>query len=56
LKPSYGALAADGAGGNYLRSTPKGVVLDPSKGAHLVALRQMGFELLNSSDLQDLYK
>jgi hypothetical protein len=47
----YSALATDGAAGTYARDTGSGYAWVSASDAHLVALRQMGYELLNSTDL-----
>ena len=47
----YRALATDGAAGTYMRDSGAGYVSASAIDAHLVALRQMGYELLNSPDL-----
>lgn len=54
IKGDYAALATDGAAGTYLRNTDSGVVSATASDMHLVALRQMGFELLNSQELRNL--
>jgi hypothetical protein len=54
INSGYRALATDGAAGTYMHDTGAGYVLRYASDAHLVALRQMGFELLNSSDLDRL--
>jgi len=51
VSSGYRALATDGAAGTYTRDTGAGYALVSASDAHLVALRQMGYELLNSSDL-----
>lgn len=51
---NYHTLATDGAAGTYLRATDSGYVTATASNLHLVALRQMGFELLNSTDLLKL--
>ena len=51
VSSGYRALATDGAAGTYTRDTGAGYALVSASDAHLVALRQMGYELLNSSEL-----
>ena len=56
LEPNYERLAASGALGLYMDQTTVGdvtmVVLPPLENAHLVYLRQMGHEVLNSFDMR----
>lgn len=54
LNAGYRALASDGAAGTYARDTGVGYVSASASDLHLVALRQMGYELLNSPDLVKL--
>lgn len=54
LTPEYEALALDGALGNFEYLSPEGIYTQPITDSHLVALRQMGWELLNSPDLLGL--
>lgn len=54
LTPLYEALSRDGALGSFGYSAPDGNYTQPISDAHLVALRQMGWELLNSPDLLGL--
>jgi hypothetical protein len=44
----YAKFSAPGAGGKYLRPTRHGAVLEYSEDAHLVALREIAHEVLNS--------
>ena len=48
VKDVYAAFAAPGAGGWYLRGTKRGAVLEYSEDAHLVALREIAHEVLQS--------
>lgn len=56
LEPNYERLAASGALGMYLDQVTvedgTTVVLPPLEDAHLVYLRQMGYEVLNSFDMR----
>ncbi len=56
LEPNYERLAASGALGMYLDQITVGdgtlVTLPPLEDAHLVYLRQMGYEVLNSFDMR----
>lgn len=56
LEPNYERLAASGALGMYMDQITVGdgtlVVLPPLENAHLVYLRQMGHEVLNSFDMR----
>jgi len=54
LDPFYVALSADGAGGSRLITVDDHFEIDASRDLHLVSLRQMGYELLESSELWDL--
>lgn len=51
LTPEYEALIAPGSVGTLIREVDGGVSATPVTNGHLVALRQMGYELLNSPDL-----
>jgi hypothetical protein len=48
VKEDYATFAAPGAGGWYLRGTKRGAVLEYSEDAHLVALREIAHEVLQS--------
>lgn len=56
LEPNYERLAASGALGMYMSQVTVGdgtvVNLPPLQDAHLVYLRQMGYEVLNSFDMR----
>lgn len=56
LEPNYERLASSGALGMYLDQITVGdgtlVFLPPLENAHLVYLRQMGYEVLNSFDMR----
>jgi hypothetical protein len=54
LTPEYEHLAADGAFGFYRVEGEKGSMNFPAEDAHLVYLRQMGYELLDSPALANL--
>jgi hypothetical protein len=54
LTPEYGALAKDGAVGSFVYATQGQRMETPIQHAHLVWLRQLGYELLHSSDLLKL--
>jgi hypothetical protein len=54
LDPTYLALATDGAGGAHLRRVGDHFEVDNSRDLHLVSLRQMGYELLESTELWNL--
>lgn len=52
LTPEYEALAKDGATGFFVYSEGSYKIEIPNKNAHMVSLRQMAYEVLNSPDLQ----
>ena len=55
LTPAYEELAKDGAMGTSVQYNPlTGYKVEPDTDAHLLSLRQMGFELLNSEELNAL--
>jgi len=54
LTAEYAALANDGAVGSFVYESQKKRDEISIDGAHLVSLRQMGFELLHSPQLTDL--
>jgi hypothetical protein len=51
LTPEYFALAKDGAAGTFVYSFDNQKVEELITNAHLVSLRQIGYELLNSPEL-----
>lgn len=51
LDPRYGALATEGAIGTIGYTRPEGTYSEPISDAHLIALRQIGWEMLNSPEL-----
>jgi hypothetical protein len=51
LSAEYKALAKDGAVGSFVYQTQDARVEAPIQGAHLVSLRQLGYELLHSPEL-----
>ena len=54
LSAEYEALAKDGAVGSFVYQTQGQKVEAPIQDAHLVSLRQLGYELLHSSELVKL--
>lgn len=54
LDPEYEALAKAGAAGALVYQNDGEVTEHPFENAHLVAIRQMGYELLHSPDLVSL--
>jgi hypothetical protein len=54
LTAEYSALARDGAVGAFIYGPEGSEVTTPIQGAHLVSLRQLGYELLHSPDLINL--
>lgn len=56
LLPSYKSLTSDGSAGSYMKNVGNISLLELSKNAHLMCLRQLGWEVLNSPDLTALTK
>lgn len=54
LTPEYEALIAEGSLGTLVKRTEKGDLTVPIRDVHFCALRQIGFEVLNSPDLLKL--
>ena len=54
LSAEYEALAKDGAVGSFVYQTQGQRVGAPIQDAHLVSLRQLGYELLHSPELLKL--
>ncbi|WP_455243739.1 hypothetical protein [Petrachloros mirabilis] len=54
LTKEYQALARDGAVGSFVYQTQGQRTEAPIQGAHLVSLRQLGYELLHSPELTSL--
>lgn len=54
LTPEYEKLSMDGALGYYFRASKATEETRPFTNSHLVAIRQMGYELLNSPELLKL--
>jgi len=52
LTEEYAALAADGAVGSFIAKTDNISKLIPMTDAHLVSLRQIGYEVTSSSELR----
>ncbi|RJG02777.1 hypothetical protein [Noviherbaspirillum sedimenti] len=56
LTPQYEALAQDGSVGAFIYETQGKMNEAPIEDAHLVSLRQLGYEVLHSPELQALAK
>ena len=57
LPPDYEYLASAGAAGSFVYTDPDGTEhVTPIGGAHFVCLRQIGFEILHSTDISDLLR
>ena len=54
LTAGYAALAKDGAIGSFVYGPQEKLEVQPIQNAHLVSLRQMGYELLHSPELTGL--
>jgi hypothetical protein len=54
LSPEYAALARDGAIGTFTYGAEGEFTVGTFRDAHLVSLRQMAFEVLNSPELRKL--
>ena len=54
LTAEYAALSKDGAVGTFVRESKTTLDENPIESAHLVSLRQMGYELLHSPQLMSL--
>lgn len=54
VNQEYSLFASDGAGGTHVYRSSDGIIEQPSKGLHLVSIRQFGFELEQSTELINL--